>query len=397
MVSGADGVRPHGGSQRPNDDRAVPGQEAATAPPQPSPLPTGRFPGLDSARHRAMGAGGVSRPERMRHSQVTPSNDGVALARRSQQRFLDRIGNATRASEVVPSLFTRHQVPQEVVQRFAEAYARELEPERGARIARHRYATLSQLAEDSGLSRHLGFPYGVLNISLDFDNDSNAYVEACSARLADRSQFLVGDGHGAHQTAHQLPIDMRRRDEVLARIEKIVKRAGTAPFTVRATQHRVNPEGMAEVFYAETESERRQWVAAANPFIGGLKDFAVMPVTTPPGRIIDDAFIDAQSAAADLDVLFNLHYAGFAEIPSVREGGIGMEPKSGSRFNPHSTYGKLWEPPSTTMVATDHYPIPNLPPAHEGGGTVNYVSVYEMGPNGTVRGDPLLRLELPRT
>lgn len=395
MVSGSDGVRPHGGSQRPNDDRAVPGQEAATAPPQPSPLPTGRFAGLDSARHLATSAGGVSPAQRTRR-RVTLSNDGVALARRSQQRFLDQIRNATRASEVVPSLFTRHLVPQEVVQRFAQSYALELEPERGVRIARHRYATLSQLAEDSGLSRHLGFPYGVLNISLDFDNESNVYVGACSARLADRSQFLVGDGHGAHQTAHQLPIDMRRRDEVLARIEKIVKRAGIAPFTARATQHRVNQEGMAEVFYGATELERRQWVAAANPFIGGLRDFAVMPVTTPPGRIIDDAFIDAQSAAGDLDVLFNLNYAGFAEIPSVREGGIGMAPRNGSRFNPHSTYGKLWEPPSTTTVATDHYPVSNLPPAHEGGGTVKYVSVYEMGPNGTVRGDPLLRLELAR-
>ncbi len=394
MISGAEGMGPSGGAHRPSDDRAG-GQEGSDAPPlQPMPRPTGRFPGLDVPF--AKGAAGGSPATPVRRRTITPSQDGVAEATSAQEVFLERIRCVPRASVVVPSLFTQFNVPPEVIQRFAGAYADEVQPTRDKTVARRRYATLAELAESSGLNRHLGFRYGVLNISLDFDEESDAYVEACSARLNNRSQFLVGHGNGAHQTGNQIPVDLDCIDELPARCEDIVRRVGITQFVAHGTQHRVNAEGMAEVFYGATESERKQWVAAANPFIVGLKDFAVMPATTPPGRIIDDAFIDEQSAAGDLDVLFNLYYAGFAEIPSVAEGGIGMPARNGSRFNPHSTYGKLWEPPSATRQAGNGFPVPNLPPAHEGGGTVRYVSVYEMGPNGTVVGEPLLRIELPR-
>lgn len=386
MVSGSDGVRPLGGAHRLSNDRTE--QPAQTPPPEPSPRSTGRFDGLESARDISAGAASASPRAR-----AVVSRGGVSEAVRTQRQFHEQIRDAGRASEVVPSLFTQREIPPEVVQSFADAYAFELEPRRGTR---NRYPTLAEVAERSGLNTHLRFPYGVLNISLDFDDESNTYVKECSARLRNRSQFLVGHGNGAHQTGHQLPIDMANSGNVLARCKDIVRQVGLTQFVAHGARHGVNDEGMAEVFYGETESERRQWVAAANPFIDGLKDFAVMPVTTPPGRIIDDAWIDAQFAAGNPDMLFNLYYAGFAEIPSVREGGIGMPAKHGSRFNPHSTYGKLWATPPKRMHAEDNVPVPGLPPAREGGGTVKYVSVYEMGPNGTVIGEPLLRLELPR-
>jgi len=326
--------------------------------------------------------------------------DGVTRSTISQLLFSERMRTARRASEVTPSLFTRLGVPPRAMQRFADAYANEVQPDSGRTIARGRYATLAELAELSGLNRHLGFPYGVLNISLDFDEQSNAYAKACGDRLGDRSQFLVGHdigyGNRAHQTAHQIAINMDRLDEVQVRCKDIILQGGITQFMAQGTGHRVNEEGMSEIFYCANPSERRQWVAAANPFIEGLKGFAMMPVTTPAGRLIDDAFIDAQVAAGNRDVVFNLYYAGFAEIPSTAEGGIGMPAANGSRFNPHSTYGKLWEPPPTSREADDYFPVPNLPPASEGGGTVKYLSVYAMGPNGTVVGEPLLRIELPR-
>jgi hypothetical protein len=334
------------------------------------------------------------------HGTIKSSPDGVIESTVSQVVFHERMRRAARASEVVPSLFAQVGVPPEAVQRFAEAYANEVQPDRAERVARSRYATLAELAEFSGLNQHLGFCYGVVNISLDFEEPSDIYVKECSIRLDNRSQFVVGRGIGfgnrAHQTIHQLAIDMDRLDEVQARCKDIARQARLTRFEVRGTQHRVNEEGMVEIFYCATESERRQWVAAANPFIVGLKDYAVMPVTTPPGRIIDDAFIDARSGPSDLDVLFNLFQAGFAEIPSTAEGGVGMPAENGRRFNPHSTYGKLWEPPLTSRETNDYFPVPNLLPASEGGGTVKYLSVYEMGPNGTVVGEPLSRIALPR-
>jgi len=395
MVSASDGVRPPGGPHRPNDDRPDGSQQDPTLPLQPSPRLPGRFAEL-APTPRGTAIGGVSLPVRRPPGTIAFSYDGLTQATRSQRKFLEDIGSAPRASEVVRSLFAQAHVSPEAMQGFAEAYANEVGQERGQAIARSRYATLAELAESSGLNESLGVRYGVLNVSLDFDDESDAYVKACSARLDNRSQFVVGHGNGAHQTAHQIPIDMDRRDEVLARCKDIVRHAGITQFVARGVQHRINEEGMVEIFYGATKAERRQWVVAANPFIVGLKDFAVMPVTTPPGRIIDDAFIDAQFAAGDLDVLFNLYYARFAEIPDVNEGGIGMPANSGSRFNPHSTYGKLWEPPSNTRAADHYLRRLQLSSPEEGGGTVKYVSIYEMGPNGTVIGEPLLRIELPR-
>lgn len=394
MISSSDPTGPHGAGYRPDGDPSVEWRQtvrddepSTQAPPQ----RPGSLAGLSSAPRPTAGEARENSGVSGQPAKAIPTLIGTIDALSSQHQFMAEMQRALRASDVVPSLFGQYKVPSEIVERFAARYAFERQPNPRLLIPRGGYSTLAQIADRTQLNDHLGFRYGVFNVSLEFDGPANAYVEACNKRLVEQelSAFMVGTGIKPHQTLHQIALDMDRMDEFLHRFVEVAQDARIGQFEVRGLRHAVNDEGMVEIFY----DQRKRWVAAANPVIAGLRDFAVMPVTTPPGRIIDDAFIDEQYARGNLDVLFNLKHAGFAEIPSVDEGGMGMPASQGSRFNPHSTYGKLWTPARMADSENDEV-VSLMPPAVEGGGTLKYISVFEMGPHGTVIAEPLVRIPL---
>lgn len=353
------------------------------ASPQQQPKPSGLLSGLSAAGARTpdvtIASGGAMR------AFAAPAHDEIADLRHQ----LDvRLLQARRAADVVPSLFTQFGVPPRAVRRFQQAYDLERDTGRGACAE---YKTIEEIAQESGINDHLGFPYGVLNICLEFEEAPNAYLHECSQLLSHHSEFLINEsGNKAHQTLHQIATDMSpgNLNEVVGRAMSIVRQTGMCQFETRGVRHGINDEGMAEIFY----DNRLAWLSCANPIIAGLREYARMPMTTPPGEIINDAFIQRQMDAGDPDILINLALAGFAEIPGANEGGIGMPLQSGSRFNAHSTYGKLW--PTLLGERNRNAALRVMRPASEGGGRLKYASIYRMAPNGTVVGEPLARVEL---
>lgn len=378
---------------RPDDRRglsheAVPehgGNVPALPPPQQQPRPSGLLGGLSAAGAPRTPDATTASGGRAMRPLAAPADDEIV----DQLYHLNvRLHQVRRASDVVPSLFTQFEVPPRVARGFQLAYDLERYPDRGACPE---YRTIEEIAQESGINDHLGFRYGVLNICLEFEDAPNAYLHQCSQSLSHQSEFLINErGNKAHQTLYQIATDMStdNLNEVVDRTVSIVRQTGMCQFETRGVRHGINDEGMAEIFY----DGRPAWLSCANPIIVGLREYAQMPLTTPPGAIINDAFIQKQMDAGNPDILINLSFAGFAEIPGAHEGGIGMLLRSGSRFNAHSTYGKLWP----TLLHERHRTaaLRAMRPASEGGGRLKYASVYKMGPNGTVVGEPLARIEL---
>jgi hypothetical protein len=333
-----------------------------------------------AARQHAGSAG----PALLSHS-AFPEFSGAQLEKMTPDMkvFLVDLHYAAKAADVVKPLFSviSDAGERDAVQKeFARLYAEARIPG-GEKIPSRGYQTLEEIAEASGLNaaltKALGYPfrYGVINVYLDFGAAPNQYLHECSAALGRHSEFLLSDdahGNRAHQTLHQIPVNMAQieDDGLSEKLEGLAIRA----FDVRGTVHKVNDAGMNEVFYDSAD----QAEAAANAVIQAFLDHAVMPLTTPPGDIIDEHFMEALRASGDWDVLYNLRTACFAEIPSVDQGGVGMpRPGGGSRFNFHSTYGKNW--PDENGAAEKE-----MPDTTGAGGTLERIVAAGMGPNGTV-------------